>query len=180
MPINISIIIPMYNAQPTLDRCLTAVLNSTYKADQVIVVDDRSTDKSPELAKTYPIETISNRVRPRHAIQGPGKHCQNGSFLWTRMWLSTTIPWTGYRMKSSSIPILQHLLVLMMIMPFIIHFLQIIKTSCIILSISIQTIRHLHFGEHAEPLKSRFFKRWGALMNRFEQRVSKTLSWDTG
>lgn len=82
MSLHISIIIPMYNAQPTLDHCLTAVMNSGYKADQVIVVDDRSTDKSPDIANTYPIETISNK-----GPQGPASARNTGARQALSEWL---------------------------------------------------------------------------------------------
>ncbi|MBD3375291.1 glycosyltransferase [candidate division KSB1 bacterium] len=82
MPESISIIIPMYNAQHTLDRCLTAVLNSKGKADQVIVVDDRSTDKGPDIAKTYPIETLSNK-----GPQGPASARNTGARRARSEWL---------------------------------------------------------------------------------------------
>lgn len=48
---NISVIIPVYNAEKYIKRCLDAVINQTYKDFEIIVVDDGSTDKSFEIVK---------------------------------------------------------------------------------------------------------------------------------
>lgn len=45
----ISVIVPVYNAEAYLSRCLESVLNQTYPDLQVICVDDGSTDASGEM-----------------------------------------------------------------------------------------------------------------------------------
>ena len=53
----ISVIIPVYKTEKYLVRCLESVINQTYKNVEIILVDDGSPDKSPELcdnlAKKY-------------------------------------------------------------------------------------------------------------------------------
>lgn len=49
----ISIIIPMYNVEKYLRRCLDSVLNQTFKNWQAICVDDGSPDKSGDIAEEY-------------------------------------------------------------------------------------------------------------------------------
>ena len=49
----ISIIIPMYNVEKYLRRCLDSVQNQTFKQWQAICVDDGSPDKSGEIAEEY-------------------------------------------------------------------------------------------------------------------------------
>lgn len=51
--IKFSIIIPNYNNAKWLDKCLTSVLEQTYKNYEVIFIDDMSTDNSMEIAETY-------------------------------------------------------------------------------------------------------------------------------
>lgn len=49
----ISIIIPVYNAQRYLEKCLNSVLSQCYTNFEVICVDDGSTDKSGEICEKY-------------------------------------------------------------------------------------------------------------------------------
>lgn len=47
----VSIIIPFYNAQATLDRSLTGLLTQTYTNLEIIYIDDGSTDRSLEVVE---------------------------------------------------------------------------------------------------------------------------------
>ena len=47
----ITVIIPVYNTQKFLKRCLDSVLNQTYKNLEIILVNDGSSDKSAELCE---------------------------------------------------------------------------------------------------------------------------------
>ena len=50
----IGIIIPNYNYEHTIEKCLNSIFNQTYKNFEIIFVDDMSTDNSVEIAyKTY-------------------------------------------------------------------------------------------------------------------------------
>lgn len=49
----ISIIIPVYNAEKTITRCLEALKNQTYTNIEVICVDDGSKDKSLDILQEY-------------------------------------------------------------------------------------------------------------------------------
>lgn len=49
----ISVIVAVYNTGKYLDRCLTSLLNQTYKNLEIIVVEDCSTDNSREVLKKY-------------------------------------------------------------------------------------------------------------------------------
>lgn len=47
----IGIIVPNYNYENTIEKCLTSILNQTYKNYEIIFVDDVSTDNSVKIAK---------------------------------------------------------------------------------------------------------------------------------
>lgn len=48
-----SVIIPIYNCEKYLSRCLDSILNQTYKNIEIILVDDGSTDSTPNICKEY-------------------------------------------------------------------------------------------------------------------------------
>jgi|AGTN01.3.fsa_nt_gi Glycosyltransferases involved in cell wall biogenesis len=49
----ISVIIPVYNAEKYLKKCLDSVLNQTFKDLEIIAVDDGSSDGSPAILDDY-------------------------------------------------------------------------------------------------------------------------------
>ncbi|MCI8778348.1 MAG: glycosyltransferase family 2 protein [Bacilli bacterium] len=49
----ISIIIPVYNTEDYLDKCLSSIINQTYKNIEIIIIDDGSTDNSKKIIKQY-------------------------------------------------------------------------------------------------------------------------------
>lgn len=65
----ISIIIPVYNGEENLEKCLRHILQSTYKDYEIIVVDDCSDDGSGEIAKRYTenVITLNKRAGPATA-----------------------------------------------------------------------------------------------------------------
>lgn len=49
----VSIIIPVYNVEKYLDQCLSSVVRQSYKALEIILVDDGSSDGSPAICDAY-------------------------------------------------------------------------------------------------------------------------------
>ena len=48
----LSIIVPIYNVEQYLDRCIQSILNQTYQNLEIILVDDGATDCSGAIAPT--------------------------------------------------------------------------------------------------------------------------------
>ncbi len=51
--ISVSVIVPIYNASPYLEKCLDSVVNQTLKNIEIILINDGSTDNSEEICKAY-------------------------------------------------------------------------------------------------------------------------------
>ena len=51
--IKVSVIVPVYNVEKFLSRCLESLLNQTLKDIEIICINDGSTDKSLEILETY-------------------------------------------------------------------------------------------------------------------------------
>ena len=49
----VSIIVPVYNTEKYLKKCLDSLVNQTYKDFEIIVVNDGSTDKSSNIISKY-------------------------------------------------------------------------------------------------------------------------------
>lgn len=49
----ISIIVPAYNAEKYIKKCLDSLIKQTYKDIEIIVINDGSTDKTEEIVKNY-------------------------------------------------------------------------------------------------------------------------------
>ena len=62
----ISVIIPVYNAEKTIRRCLESIMSSEYEEYEVVVVDDGSTDNSASILFEY-----ANRDRRVKIINQP-------------------------------------------------------------------------------------------------------------
>lgn len=56
----ISVIIPVFNVEKYLERCIKSIINQTYKNLEILLINDGSTDKSIEICNRY-LE-IDNRI----------------------------------------------------------------------------------------------------------------------
>jgi len=49
----VSIIVPVYNSEKTLELCIKSLISQTYKNIEIIIIDDGSQDKSEKIYKKY-------------------------------------------------------------------------------------------------------------------------------
>lgn len=49
----LSVVVPNYNNEKFLPQCIESILSQTYKPAEILIVDDCSTDNSPEIIKNY-------------------------------------------------------------------------------------------------------------------------------
>lgn len=76
----IGIIIPNYNYGEWLDKCLTSLVNQTYKNFEIIFIDDMSTDNSVEIAESYKDKLDIKIVRLRQKRYNGG--ARNEGYLY--------------------------------------------------------------------------------------------------
>lgn len=59
----ISVVIPTFNEEVYIKRCLDSVFDQTIKADEVIVVNNNSTDRTVEIAQSFPVKIINEKIQ---------------------------------------------------------------------------------------------------------------------
>lgn len=69
----ISLVIPAYNEEEYIGRCLGSVLSQEVMPDEIIVVDNNSTDRTAEIVSRFPVRLI------RESKQGIA-HARNAGF----------------------------------------------------------------------------------------------------
>ena len=62
----VSIIIPIFNVEKYLNKCIDSVLNQTYRQLEILLVDDGSTDSCGSICDWY--EQSDQRIRCIHKI----------------------------------------------------------------------------------------------------------------
>ena len=82
----ISVVIPVYNVEPYVGRCLETVLGQTYQHLEIIVVDDGSTDSSGRICREYAaadsrIVVIRQENGGLSAARNTGIHYAHGKFI---------------------------------------------------------------------------------------------------
>ena len=60
----ISVIVPAYNVAQWISKCLESIMNQTYKKLEIIVIDDGSTDETPQILDRY--ANIDSRIKVVH------------------------------------------------------------------------------------------------------------------
>ncbi len=71
----ISVIVPVYNVEPYLRKCVDSILNQTYRNLEVILVDDGSPDGCPAICDEYAEKDA--RVRVIHKVNGGQSDARN-------------------------------------------------------------------------------------------------------
>jgi glycosyltransferase involved in cell wall biosynthesis len=82
----ISIVIPVYNGESYLPRCIESVLSQSYKNLEIIIVNDGSTDKSPYICDGYRkrdkrIKVIHRKNAGPGAARGEGVRVATGDYI---------------------------------------------------------------------------------------------------
>ncbi len=83
MSFSVSVIIPTYNRAELVQRAITSVLGQTHLPDEVIVIDDGSTDHTPEVLAQYgeTLRVIRQANAGRSAARNAGLQAASGDLV---------------------------------------------------------------------------------------------------
>lgn len=85
----ISIIVPVYNTDKYLKKCLDSLINQTYNNLEIICIDDGSLDQSPEILDAYARQ--DKRIKVIHQQNGGAAKARNtGLDAATGAWITFT------------------------------------------------------------------------------------------
>ena len=73
----ISVVVPVYKVEPFLDYCIGSIVNQTYNNLEIILVDDGSPDRCPEICDAWARK--DSRIRVIHQSNGGGGKARNSA-----------------------------------------------------------------------------------------------------
>ena len=76
-----SIIIPVYNVENYIKKCLDSVFSQSFKDYEVIVVNDGTKDNSMEIVKDYKVKVINQKNQGLSAARNTGVKEAKGDYL---------------------------------------------------------------------------------------------------
>ena len=96
--LRLSLVIPVYNEQYLILKCLEAIAAQTVQPDEVIVVNNNSTDDSVKIAKTFPfVKVITEKKQGIVHARNAGFNAATGNII-GRIDADTVLPpgWVHY------------------------------------------------------------------------------------
>ena len=76
-----SIIVPVYNTEKYVKRCLDSIMNQTFTDFEVIIVNDGSTDDSKDIIAKYPYKVINQKNQGLSMARNNGVKEATGDYL---------------------------------------------------------------------------------------------------
>ncbi len=82
----VSIIVPVYNVEKFIEKCVKSLMNQSHKDIEIILVDDGSPDQSPEIIDRIAIEdqrvhVIHQQNKGVSAARNAGLQCATGEYV---------------------------------------------------------------------------------------------------
>lgn len=77
----LTVVITAYNYARYLDECIQSVLDQSVKADEIIVVDDESTDNTREIVAKYPVKYIWQRNKGLSGARNTGIRAATSEYI---------------------------------------------------------------------------------------------------
>jgi GT2 family glycosyltransferase len=77
----VSVVVCSFNGGRTIEECLDSLMRLNYPDLEIIVVNDGSTDKTPEIASRYPVRLINTENEGLSAARNTGMRAATGSIV---------------------------------------------------------------------------------------------------
>lgn len=73
----VSVIIPMYNAEKSIEKCVGSIIQQTYTNLEIIIVNDGSVDNSPYIVENFQkndhrVKLINKKMKGRLQLEIQG------------------------------------------------------------------------------------------------------------
>ena len=85
MDIEVSIVVPIYNVELYIEKCIESILNQTFQKFELILINDGSCDRSLEICKTYKndfrVRIISQPNKGLSEARNTGIRVARGKYL---------------------------------------------------------------------------------------------------
>ena len=82
----VTVVIPIYNVEKYLNRCIESVIGQTYENLEIILVDDESPDNCPQICEDW--KNRDNRIKVVHKknaglgyARNTGIDCATGEYI---------------------------------------------------------------------------------------------------
>lgn len=80
MDVLVSIIVPVYNVEAYVEKCIKSLINQSYKNLEILLIDDGSSDKSGIICEQY--QKKDSRIKVFHKINGGLSDARNYGLLY--------------------------------------------------------------------------------------------------
>ena len=80
----VTIVVPVYNAEKYIAKCLDSILNNTYKNIEVILINDGSKDNSQKILNEYQKKYPQQLIVKEQENKGPAETRNEGLKLASR------------------------------------------------------------------------------------------------
>ena len=71
----ISVVVPVYKVEQYLDECVSSIVNQTYRNIEIILVDDGSPDRCPDICDDW--KKKDKRIKVIHQRNSGGGQARN-------------------------------------------------------------------------------------------------------
>lgn len=77
----ISVVIPAFNEEQYINKCLSSLVKQQKKPDEIIIVDNNCTDRTIQIAKKYPVKIVKEKKQGMIPARNKGYNEASGEII---------------------------------------------------------------------------------------------------